>query len=177
MALATKVLPVPGGPSKSTPRPRRTAHGVAEGLVGQEQIDGADDLGLDRVDADQVLEAHLGLAGPDEGVRRTPGGEQRGQHDRAEHADDEQDREGGAQPVRQVERREDAVTGDAADDDPAEDEGGDRHQTAEAGEATALTGMGHIGAAEDGVAHDPRDGDGGGRRQLRRDVRGRGPFR
>jgi hypothetical protein len=129
--------------------------------VGQEQIDRTDDLGLYRIDTDQVLQAHLGLAGPDEGVRRTPGGEQRGQHDGAEHPDDEQDREGRAQPVRHVERREDAVTGDTADDDPPEDQGADRHQTAETGKPAALTGLGHIGAAEDGVAHDPGDGMGG----------------
>jgi len=31
--------------------------------MGEEQVDGAHDLGLDGVDAHQVFEAHLGLAG------------------------------------------------------------------------------------------------------------------
>ena len=52
---------------------------------------------------------------------------------------------------------------DPADDDPAEDERADRHQTAQAGDAAALTGPSHVGAAEDGVAHDP---------EMRRDRRG-----
>ena len=72
-----------------------------------------------------------------------------------------------AQPVRQVDGGEDAVPGDPADDDPAEHEGGDRHQAAEAGMSTALTGPGHVGAAEDGVAHDARDGVTGSARSVR----------
>ncbi len=130
--------------------------------MGEEQVDGAHHLGLDGVDADQVFEAHLGLARSDERVRRPPGGKEGGQHDRPQHADDEDDRDGGAQPVREVERGEDAVPADPADDDPAEGEGGDRHQAAEAGHPAALPGSGHVGAAQDGVAHDPRDGPAGG---------------
>ena len=45
-----------------------------------------------------------------------------------------------------------------ADDDPAEGECAHGHQAAEPGDAAALPGSGHVGAAEDGVAHDPRDG-------------------
>ena len=65
----------------------------------------------------------------------------------------------------------------AADDDPAEDERGDRHQAAQPGDAAALTGPGDVRAAEDGVAHDP--GDGPCRRWHglpRRDVREPGTF-
>ena len=114
--------------------------------MGQEQVDGAHDLGLDRVDADEVLQPHLGLTGPDEGVRRPAGRQQGGQHDGAQHADDEEDGEHGAQPVREVNRGEDAMAADPADHDPAEDEGGDRHQAAKASEAASFTGLGHIGA-------------------------------
>ena len=156
--LGDERLARPGRPLEEHAAAGRAAHGVAEGLVGQEEVDGAHHLGLDRVDPDEVLEAHLGLAGADERVRRAPGAEEGGQHDRPEHADDEEDGQGGAQPVREVHGGEDAVPGDPADDDPAEDECGDRHQAAQAGEAAALTGPGHVGAAEDGVAHDPRDG-------------------
>jgi len=50
------------------------------------------------------------------------------------------------------------VAGDPADHDPAEDEGDDRHEAAETGQAAALTGLGHIGAAQDGVTHDAGNG-------------------
>ena len=82
-----------GRPLEEHAAPGRPAHGVAERLMGEEQVDGAHDLGLDGVDAHQVLQAHLGLARADERVRRPPGGEQRGQHDRTQHADDEDDRD------------------------------------------------------------------------------------
>ena len=136
---------------------RRSPHGVAERLVGEEQVDGADDLGLDAVDAHQVLEAHGGLAGPDERVGRAPGSEEGRGHDRPEHQDDDDDGERAPQPVRQVDGGEDAVPGHLPDDDPAEHEGADGNQAAQAGQAAALTGPGHVGTAEDGVAHDPGD--------------------
>ena len=73
------------GPLEEDAAARRAAHGVAERLVGEEQVDGAHHLGLDGVDADEVLQAHGGLAGSDERVRRAPGPDERRQHDRAEH--------------------------------------------------------------------------------------------
>jgi hypothetical protein len=47
IARATWVLPVPGAPSNSSPRRGRAAHLVAEGLVGEEQVERADDVVLD----------------------------------------------------------------------------------------------------------------------------------
>ncbi len=59
--------------------------------------------------------------------------------------------------MRQVDGGEDAVTRDPTDDNPTEHKGGHRNQAAEAGDAPTLPGLSHVGAGEDGIAHDPRD--------------------
>ena len=53
----------------------------------------------------------------------------------------------------------------------------DGDQAAEADEAAALPGPGHVGAAEDGVAHDPRDRVAGLVGRACRDASGEGPNR
>ena len=155
--LGHERLPRSGWPLEEHATPGGPAHGVAERLMGEEQVDGAHDLRLDGVDAHQVLQAHLRLTGPDERVRRPPGEEEGRQHDRPQHADDEEDRDHGAQPVREVQGGEDAVPADPADHYPAQDQGGDRHQAAKPGQPASLTGLGDVRTAEDGVAHDPGD--------------------
>jgi hypothetical protein len=64
--------------------PRRATHGVAKGLVRQEEVDGADHLRLDGVDPDEVFEPDHRLSRPDECVRGPPGADEGRDHDRPE---------------------------------------------------------------------------------------------
>ena len=57
--LGHERLARPGRPLEQDAAPGRAAHGVAEGLMREEQVDGAHDLGLDGVDPDQVLQTDL----------------------------------------------------------------------------------------------------------------------
>ncbi len=170
-------------PLEQDTAPGRATHGVVEGLVGEEEIDGADHLGLDGVDAHQVLQADCRLARPDEDVRRAAGPEEGRSHDRSEHQHDEHEGEEATEPVRQVDRREDAVSARLADDDPAECERRHRDQAPQTGDAPALARPRHVRAAEDGVPHDPGHGLAGtgigarsGRDHIGRSTHDRTPF-
>ena len=68
--LGHEGLPRSGWPLEEHATPGGPAHGVAERLMGEEQVDGAHHLRLDGVDAHQVLQAHLRLTRTDECVRR-----------------------------------------------------------------------------------------------------------
>ena len=120
--LGDERLARPGRTLEQDAATGRAAHRVAEGLVREEEVDRAHDLGLDGVDPDQVLQTDGRLTGPDQGVRRPAGTDEGRKHDRAEHEDDDDDGERAAEPVREVHRGKDAVPADPADDDPAHDE-------------------------------------------------------
>ena len=138
--------------------PGRAAHGVAEGLVSQEEVDGTDHLRLDGVDPHQVLEADGGLTRADQGVRRAARADEGGQHDYSEHQDDDEGGEHAGRPVGQVKARHDPVTRRRADRDPARDERAAADESQEAGHATSLPQAGHVGRTpQDRVSDDPRD--------------------
>jgi hypothetical protein len=59
MALATNVLPGSRAALEEHAAASRPTHGVAEGLMGEEEVDRTHDLGLDPVDAHHVLRPTL----------------------------------------------------------------------------------------------------------------------
>ena len=61
IARARWVLPVPGGPSKSSPRRGRPPIFVGVLAVGEEEVQGADDFLADAVDSDDVGQPDVDL--------------------------------------------------------------------------------------------------------------------
>ena len=135
---------------------RRAAHLGAEGAVGQEEVQRADDVGLHQVDALDVCQRDVDLLGAVRDVRRAARDQRhpegRDDHDAEEHADDQQERvDRGQRQLRQVDRT-------AVDDPPPHPDHRDRHQEPDPGEpvsACPLPGCTHVagGRGQSSRAH------------------------
>ena len=92
---------MPGVALEEQAAARRAAHLAGEGLVREEEVQRADHVLLDRVDADDVVEPDLDLLRPVHHVRR-PAGE----HELAEEHDDQQQEEQRRDQQQRVDRRQ-----------------------------------------------------------------------
>ena len=102
MALAMYVLPVPGGPSKSSTRTGRATHVLGELAVSEKEVERLHDLVDDQPGAADVLEADVDLTGPIEDVRRPTGTEQGDQDGHRQQGDEGHGRDVGRQGVREM---------------------------------------------------------------------------
>ena len=129
-------------------------HGVAKGLMGEEEVHRSDDLSLDPVDPDHVLEADLGLTGADQ----TGGGNGRPRASgpsmtAAEEQDDDDGGEPAIGPGRDRDGGEHPVPRDQPVDEPGQDDHADDEHATEALLVAAPLGLRHIGVDQDRVTH------------------------
>jgi hypothetical protein len=118
-----------------------------EGLVGQEEIQGLDDLLHDHARALDVVQADLDLAGPVEDVGGAPGGGQGAEHGATEQEDQNDGRNvgpGARGDVRQA--RVDGMPGEDADPQTHAHHGQRPPKPGDPSPPAPLSGAGHIGA-------------------------------
>ena len=122
------------------PATGRTAHGVAERPVREEEVHGPHDFGLDPVDAHHVVEPHLDLTGADQLVGGAAGSEEGSEHHDGEKRDDDEHGDIAVERRREGDGREEPVSCGQTEDHPRQYQAQHDEEAPETGLPAAITG-------------------------------------